>query len=122
MSIIRRVLGPLAVSVLVCSAAFCHAAAPSKTEDPSYASEPYVVEQLRTTVRFEADGKGQKEQILRVRVQSESAVREFGLLVYPYMASFETLDVVYVRVRKPDGTVVETPASEIHFDIFPDRG
>ena len=52
-------------------------------------------------------GKGQREVSLRIRVQSESAVREFGLLAYPYMASFESLDVVYVRVRKPDGSVVE---------------
>jgi uncharacterized protein DUF3857 len=46
-----------------------------------------------------------------VRIQSESAVRELGLLTYSFASSFETLDVVYVRVRKPDGSVVETPSS-----------
>jgi hypothetical protein len=40
-------------------------------------------------------------------------VREFGLLTYPFASSFESLEVVYARVRKPDGSVVETPASEI---------
>jgi len=78
-----------------------------------FSDEPYVIEHLKNSIRFEADGKGQRELTLRVRVQSESAVREFGLLVYPYMASFESLDVVEVRVRKPDGTEVQTPASEI---------
>jgi transglutaminase-like putative cysteine protease/tetratricopeptide (TPR) repeat protein len=82
-------------------------------EAKAYADEPYVVERLQTKVRFEADGKRQRETSIRVRVQSESAVKQFGLLVYPYMASFESLELVYAGVRKPDGTVVETPASEV---------
>lgn len=85
----------------------------AKPDERSLAGEPYVIEQLQTKIRFEADGRGQREMNLRVRVQSESAVREFGLLAYPYMASFEDLAVVYTRVRKADGTVVETPASEV---------
>src|SRR5579859_981247 len=64
---------------------------PSKTGEASFASEPYVIELLQTDVRFESDGKGQRDMHTRIRVQSESAVREFGLLVYPYMASFENL-------------------------------
>jgi tetratricopeptide (TPR) repeat protein len=78
-----------------------------------FASEPFVVEQLRNVVRFESDGKGQKETTIRIRVQSESAVREFGLLVYPFTNNFESLDVVYVRVRKPDGTVIDTPSDAV---------
>jgi tetratricopeptide (TPR) repeat protein len=78
-----------------------------------YSKEPYVFELIERNVRFEADGKGQHDLTLRVRIQSESAVHEFGLLAYPYASSFETLDVVYVRVRHPDGTVTETPPSDI---------
>ena len=87
--------------------------APVKTQDSSFAGEPFVIEQLHRSVRFEADGKRLVEMKLHVKVQSESAVRDFGLMVYPYMTSFETLDVLYVRVSKPDGSVVDTPASEI---------
>jgi len=79
----------------------------------AYANEPFVIERIQTTVRFETDGKSQRELTIRVRVQSEAAVKQFGLLVYPYMGSFEKLEVVYVRVRKPDGTVIETPASDV---------
>ena len=86
---------------------------PSKTGETSFASEPYVIELLQTDVRFESDGKGQRDMHIRIRVQSESAVREFGLLVYPHMASFENLDVLYARVHKPDGTTIETPPSDI---------
>jgi TonB family protein len=78
-----------------------------------YSKEPYVFELIETHVRFEADGTGQRDMTLRTRIQSESAVHEFGLLAYPYASSFESLDVIYVRVRKPDGTVLETPLSEI---------
>ncbi len=85
----------------------------SKSDDRPFACEPYVIELLQKKVHFESDGKGFRELHLRIRVQSESAIREFGVLVYPYMASFESLDVLYTRVHKPDGTMVETPASDI---------
>jgi tetratricopeptide (TPR) repeat protein len=85
----------------------------SKSDLHDFSKESYVIEQLHTSARFEADGTGQRELSVRVRVQSEAAVRQFGLLVYPYMADFESLDVVHARVRKPDGTVVDTPVDEI---------
>jgi transglutaminase-like putative cysteine protease/tetratricopeptide (TPR) repeat protein len=78
-----------------------------------YSKETYVVELLQLRARFEADGRGWRELTIRARVQSESAVRDLGLLVYPYASSFETLEVVYARARKPDGSVVETPASDV---------
>lgn len=87
--------------------------APAKAADSSYAKEPYVFEFIDNTVKYEADGKGQRELSFRARIQSESAVREFGLLTYPFDSSFEALDVLYVRVRKPDGTTLETPPSEV---------
>ena len=76
-----------------------------------YSKEPYVFDLIQSKVRFEADGKSQRELTSRVRIQSESAVRSLGLLTYSFASSFETLDVVCVRVRKPDGSVVETPSS-----------
>jgi tetratricopeptide (TPR) repeat protein len=78
-----------------------------------YSKEPYVFELIERNLQFEANGKGQHDLTFRVRIQSESAVHEFGLLAYPYASSFETLDVVYVRVLHPDGTVIETPPSDI---------
>ncbi len=86
---------------------------PAAPPPDAYSKEPYVFELLQNKMRFEADGKGQRELTLRVRVQSSSAVRELGLLVYSFASSFESLDVVYARVRKPDGTVIETPPSDV---------
>jgi hypothetical protein len=113
MQITRRLFCVFLVFAFSVSTAFSQTLTSPDAEKPDYASEPYVIEQLRTSVRYEADGRGQREQILNVRIQSESAVREFGLLVFPFMASFESLDIVYVRVRKPDGSVVVTPADDI---------
>lgn len=78
-----------------------------------YSKEPYVFELIETKARFEVDGKSQRELTIRVRIQSESAVRDLGLLTYRFASSFESLSVEYVRVRKPDGSVVETPASDV---------
>ncbi|MGB8476357.1 MAG: DUF3857 and transglutaminase domain-containing protein, partial [Candidatus Acidiferrum sp.] len=85
----------------------------SSQTQASFATEPYVVNIIQTRIHFDPDGKGVRETTIEIRIQSESAVRNFGLLVYPYMASFENLDVVYARVRKPDGTVINTPAGDI---------
>src|SRR5579863_8351766 len=84
----------------------------AQTAESDLSKEPYVFELLERNIRLEADGKGQRDLAFRVRIQSESAVQEFGLLVYPYASSFETLDVVYVRVLRPDGTIIETPPSD----------
>lgn len=75
--------------------------------------EPFTVELLKTVYSFENDGKGYRETTLRVHLQSESAVRDFGLLVYPYASSFESIERLKIKVNKPDGTSVETPESEI---------
>jgi uncharacterized protein DUF3857/tetratricopeptide repeat protein/transglutaminase superfamily protein len=81
--------------------------------DDSNASEPYVFELIQKKIVFEADGRGYRDVVARVRIKSEPAVREFGLLTYPFASSFESLDIIYARVRKPDGSVVETPASDV---------
>jgi len=81
--------------------------------DESYAKEPYVYDLVQTAARFEPDGKGYRDLVVRVRIQSESAVHGFGLLAYSFSSKFESLEVVYARVRKPDGTVIETPPSDV---------
>jgi len=50
-------------------------------------TEPYVIELLQSKVVFRADGKGYRDLLLRVNIRSESAVREFGLLAYPFAYS-----------------------------------
>jgi tetratricopeptide (TPR) repeat protein len=81
------------------------------TPQDDFSKEAYVLEMLHTRVRFEADGTGSRELTGRVRVQSEAALHELGLLRFTYASTFESIKIDYVRVRKPDGTVVVTPGS-----------
>ncbi|MGI9102705.1 MAG: DUF3857 domain-containing protein [Terriglobales bacterium] len=87
------------------------AAATAVAQDPTraQAQEAAVIEQQDTRVRFENDGTGVREMTLKVRVQSEAGVQRFGQLVEGYSSATETLDVDYVRVRKPNGQVIDTP-------------
>ena len=75
--------------------------------------EAVVLEQMRTMIRFENDGTGRREVFIRAKAQNEAGVRELGQLVFGYNASTERLDVAFVRVRKPDGSAVATPASAV---------
>jgi Domain of Unknown Function with PDB structure (DUF3857) len=101
------------VCLLACSSFCPQSPEPAAPDLSKYAGESYVIEKIHTTYRFEDDGKGQRELAVRVHVQSESAVRELGVLIYPYSSSFESLDFLATRVRKPDGTMIETPAEDV---------
>ena len=76
-----------------------------------YSREPYVVERDAVRVAFDVDGTQTRDIEKRVRVQSAAALKEAGTLAVPYSRDLATVDLKYVRVRKPDGTVVETPLS-----------
>ncbi|MDP9054139.1 MAG: DUF3857 domain-containing protein [Acidobacteriota bacterium] len=83
----------------------------SQTPAPGFPKEAVVVEKISTEVRFAPDGTGERAETFVIRVQSDTAVRDLGVLAYPYNAANETLEFVYVRVRKADGSVIPTPSS-----------
>ena len=80
---------------------------------PDYSKEAAVIDSLATNLSFTADGARQFRQTTSVRIQSEAAVRQYGILSFFYDASTEKVTIDYVRVLKPDGSVVETPASSV---------
>ena len=88
---------------------------PSATVDAKtdYSKEPFVLERYRTTFRFENDGTGRKEEVIRVRVQSEAGVKGWGQLRFGYNSASERLEIPYVRVIKPDGSVVTAGADAV---------
>jgi tetratricopeptide (TPR) repeat protein len=104
--------GPSVVCLaLALSPALVRAQAPPKTADHS--QEAYIIEQTRTLLRFEADGTGRREMYMRLRTQNEAGVQEWGQLVVGYNAASERPDISFVRVRKPDGSVVTTPSESV---------
>ncbi|HEX6188101.1 MAG TPA: DUF3857 domain-containing protein [Pyrinomonadaceae bacterium] len=86
---------------------------PQIEKAPDYSQEALVVEFMKTAYRFEKDGTGQHELIVRVKVQSEAALGHFGQLVFPYISANEKLDFNYIRVKKPNGTIVTASASDV---------
>ena len=104
----RRFIGFLAFVFLIPSA---RSQAPSKSDTkPDYSKEAFVIEQTSTRITFENDGTGARESAARIRIQSEAGVQRYGLLTFSYQNSTESLDIDYVRVQKPDGTLISTSA------------
>ncbi len=95
----------------ITSALFCLSAglsgqtAPAK---PDYSKEPYVIEQVSTQVDFENDGTETRDLKAIVHIQSDAGIQNFAVLTLPYQSSIENLEINYVRVRKPDASVVLT--------------
>ena len=72
-----------------------------------YTEESFVIEQMHSHYRFEADGTGRKETKARIRVQSEAGVQQWGQLQEGYNSANERVEIPYVRVLKEDGSVIK---------------
>jgi tetratricopeptide (TPR) repeat protein len=82
--------------------------AANAVKTPVYTEESFVIEQMHSHYRFEADGTGRKETTARIRVQSEAGVQQWGQLLEGYNSANERVEIPYVRVLKEDGSVVKT--------------
>ncbi len=88
-------------------------APPPRAPAADYSQEAFVIEQARTSCRFETDGTGRREISMRIRTQSEAGVQRWGQVVVGYNAASERIEIPYVRVRKADGSIVTTPADAV---------
>ncbi|MBI3475274.1 MAG: DUF3857 domain-containing protein [Acidobacteria bacterium] len=78
-----------------------------------YSQEAAVIEEMTTRAVFDNSGNSTREQITRVRVQTDSGVKHWGLLTFPFSSATETIEIDYVRVRKVDGTTITTPPDNV---------
>ena len=85
--------------------------APSSTAI-DYSAEPIVIEQLDHVYTMAANGTGVRQFTVVARIQSDAAVRQVGVLRIPYASSSEHVELDYIRVRRPDGSLTETPVTE----------
>ncbi len=74
-----------------------------------FSKEAYVLEKLNTRIVVEDDGTNTRERTAEIRILADAGVKAFAVLSFTYTSANEVVDVDYVRVRKPDGTVVKTP-------------
>jgi hypothetical protein len=73
---------------------------------PVQSNAPSVFELLRTRYRFENDGTGRKEVIGKIRILNAMGVLQQAEETFEYRPLSEELQILYIRVRKKDGTVV----------------
>jgi tetratricopeptide (TPR) repeat protein len=78
----------------------------------AYTDEPIVIERADTVISMATDGTGWKEHTLIARLQSDATVKKYGVLSVPYASNSEHVELLYARVRHPDGTVAETQTSD----------
>ena len=56
-----------------------------------------------------SDGTGERDVHVVLRVQSQGAAQQFGVLAFSYASANETPQIKSIRVHKTDGTTVDTP-------------
>ncbi len=78
-----------------------------------YSQEAAVIEQTTTKVVFDNDGNSTRDQISRIRVQTDAGVKQWGLLSFSFQSATQTVEIDYVRVRKADGTTIVTPPDNV---------
>jgi tetratricopeptide (TPR) repeat protein len=82
----------------------------SKTDN---SKEAFVIEQFSRKEKFENDGTSIRVDAARIRIQADAGVKQYGVLSFSYASGTGTFEIEYVRVHKPDGSVVETPPDSV---------
>ena len=77
---------------------------------PDDSKEPFIIESYSTIARFENDGTGEQELIVRARAQNDAGAQQLHELVFPCNAANQQVEIRYVRVRRPDGTLTNAAA------------
>jgi tetratricopeptide (TPR) repeat protein len=89
----------------------------AQTQGKQAAADPFQKEALvfelsETTYRMHADGTGERDSHVRMRIQSDGAAQKFGVLAFAYASANETPVIKLARVIKPDGSIVDTPVAD----------
>jgi tetratricopeptide (TPR) repeat protein len=106
-------MGVFFVLILSVSPFACNAQSQIKpaAADP-FRNEAIVFERSETIYRMHADGTGERDVHVRLRIQSDGAAQQFGVLSFGYASATETPVIKLVRVIKPDGSTVDTPVAD----------
>src|SRR5258707_4422347 len=104
---------PLNLFLTILIASSCLAQiSPSPGKKPAQtnaAQEGAIVEERKTSVRFDDDGTLHETFRERVKVQTESALKDYGIITCSFIAGQE-FNIDTVEVHKKDGTTVKAGA------------
>jgi tetratricopeptide (TPR) repeat protein len=85
--------------------------APRDRANADHSQEALLVEKYATTVRFQNDGRGERELSVRMRIETAASAQVLRALSFSYDSATEKMELGYLRVRKPDGSIVNASAS-----------
>ncbi len=94
--------------VLMTLLAVAPLASPASAQTPDTVVDA-IVQQYRESIVLSTDGTEASDVTSIVKVNTEAGVQQRGTLTIPYQRDTGALEVRYVRVRKADGSVVDTP-------------
>lgn len=103
----------VAVVLAIASAVLVSQVPPAPPAAIDHSQEAFIIEQSRVAYRFENDGTGRREAYMRIKMQSEAGVQQWGQLPLGYNAATERIEILFVRVRKADGTIVTVPPDAV---------
>jgi tetratricopeptide (TPR) repeat protein/transglutaminase-like putative cysteine protease len=86
---------------------------PSVPAKADFSQDAAVIEEMSTTIAFDNDGSLTRVQSSRVRVQTDGGVQQWGLLNFPFQSATQVVEIDYVRVHKPDGSILITPPDNV---------
>ena len=92
---------------------------PTPAPAADYSQHAFVTEHFWESYRFENDGTGREQIEVRIKVNSDAGVQALGQLKVGYSELSDKLEIAYVRVIKPDGTVVTAQESAIQDVTYP---
>src|SRR5215813_7023425 len=90
-------------------AAYAQSPSSNKATVADYSKEAFVLEQSSDRFKFENDGTSTREMRMRIRIQADAGVKNFSVVKFAYQSFSENFAIDYVRVTKPDATVIATP-------------
>lgn len=102
------------LTALVGTASAARAAPPAQDVSPQPPTaaasdrQPFVIEEMLSSYRFEDDGTGERRYRVSVQVNDQNGLARWGTLAFVYMSAVEDVALRELVVEKPDGRRVET--------------
>jgi tetratricopeptide (TPR) repeat protein len=109
---LRRLITPTLYFLTVVNVPLAQTA-PGSTGKPDYSQEALIYLQHSTKVSFDNSGISKREVSAQLKVNSEAGIKQVGVLRFSYESAVASLQINYLRVRKPDGSLVDTPVDNI---------
>jgi len=105
-------ISPALLSSALLAALAAALSAQKPAAPPDYSRESAIIEHLDRVYTYAPDGTGSREITGLLAIHDQAAVKAWSVLTVPFASSAEHVVIDYVRVRRADGTVLTTPATD----------